>query len=202
MKKIFSTVFIFVIFTCSIFAQDLEFGLKGGVNVSSLNNEGSELDSYKPKPGLLIGVFGTFGTTKNSALKTELLYSMEGANHKDSDTFVRLHRLAIPILFNYKLTESVRLEAGPELKYQIGFDSDFLGGQDNLEGTFHDVDYGLSVGFEIKPISKIGISVRNYFGLKYHGNSIFSDENGNVTAQIRSDRTNVLSVALNYYLKN
>lgn len=202
MKRLFSTSLIFVIFTCSILAQDLEFGLKSGLNVSSLNNEGSELDSYKSKLGLLIGAFGTFETTKNSALKTELLYSMEGANHKDSDTFIRLHRLAIPILFHYKLTESIRLEAGPEFKYQVGFDSDFLGGPDNLEATFHDVDYGVSVGFEFKPISKIGISVRNYFGLKYHGDSIFSDENGNITAQIRSDRTNVFSVAVNYYLKN
>ncbi len=202
MKKLFSTAFIFVICTCPILAQDFQFGVKTGLNISTLDNEGSEIDTYKPQLGLMLGTFGALGISEKSSLKAELIFSMEGANYKSSNTYVRLNRLSLPLLYNYKLSPLISVEAGPELKYQIGFDSNFPSSQGNLKGLYENLDHGISIGVEISPISKFRLSLRNYFGMKYHSNYILTDENGNITERIKSDRSNVLTLAVNYYLKD
>ena len=79
MKKI--TIFVaslFLLFTAK--AQDVHFGVKGGVNVSQLHfNDNTTSGS---KVGIHFGVLAHIHTSsKTWAIQPELLYSMEGAKN-------------------------------------------------------------------------------------------------------------------------
>ncbi len=181
-------------------AQDLQFGIKGGINFSSLDNEGSSLDHYQSKLGFNSGLFAMIGITKKYSLKTELYYSMEGADYQDSDLYIRLNRLSLPVLINYKLGKAISIEAGPEAKFQVGFKTNLSSFQGNIKSIYENLDYGATVGLTIRPLEKVGLTVRNYFGMKYHSSYNFINESGEITSHIKTDRTNILSVSINYYL--
>ena len=116
MKK--TTIFVaslFLLFTAK--AQDVHFGVKGGVNVSQLHfNDNISSDS---KVGLNLGVLAHIHTySKNWAIQPELFYSMEGAKNVDnSGVTYNLNYLNVPVLLQYMFENGFRLEGGP----QIGF---------------------------------------------------------------------------------
>lgn len=196
MRKIYLTVIILCLSTTVFYGQKIQLGFKAGVNVSSLDNEGSRFDIFESKTGFRVGGHLTLKLKGNLGLRTELLYSRDGAKFEGTDEQLDLNRLSFPILVKYSFAKIVNVELGPEFNFLLSSNPDgqFIGSNETL-------DYGASAGVEVKPIDKLGIGIRNYFGLKYHGETIFTENAADPGQVIETGRNNVFSVTLNYYLK-
>src|SRR5450759_4227685 len=105
---------LFLLFTAK--AQDVHFGVKGGLNISQLHF--SDNTSTNSKAGLHLGVLAHIHLTKTWAIQPEFFYSMEGAkNVGNSGVTYNLNYLNVPVLLQYMFENGFRLEGGP----QIGF---------------------------------------------------------------------------------
>ncbi|MBT1704110.1 porin family protein [Chryseosolibacter indicus] len=177
-------------------AQATKFGIKAGINRSTLDNEGSDFEMFEARTGFRAGVHALFNLKDKWNLRAELLYSNDGANFKDTDLYLKLNQLSLPLLVNYAFTNSVSLELGPEFNYIIHEDSKWFLDEPSLSKKF---DYGVALGIEVKPVSSLGVSLRNYFGFRYHDEFTSRDINNNLTDRLKIARSNVLSLSLNYY---
>src|SRR6476660_6239978 len=112
MKKLFM---IAVCVTASgfLFAQppDVHFGLKGGVNIASLNVENGV--DFNSRASLYIGGLAHIHVSPHFAVQPELYYSGQGG--KDGGETVRLGYLNIPVLLQYMAGNGFRLQTGPQL---------------------------------------------------------------------------------------
>jgi hypothetical protein len=114
-KTIFFSAVLF--FTLNTNAQDVHFGLKAGLNASSLNyNNNSDMQT---KIGFNAGLLAHIHTSnKFWAVQPEIYYSQEGAKSKsNSNVSADLGYLNIPVLVQYMFDNGFRIEAGP----QVGF---------------------------------------------------------------------------------
>ena len=121
MKKI--TLLLVSVFTvCFVNAQDMEnmsFGVKGGLNVSSVTNTDQDGVNSKSLIGFHVGFFSEFMISDNFAIQPELLYSAQGVKlESDGDNGdVKLDYINIPVMAKYYVANTFSLEFGP----QIGF---------------------------------------------------------------------------------
>ena len=151
--------------------------------------------------GINVGGFGKIQMNKKSDIKVEFLYSMEGTNTKTTDIYLRLNRLSIPLLFCYQPIEKISLETGPEFKIQLNGDSNVPAAIAFFESGYTTFDYGFSFGMGFEPFNQFEISIRKYFGLKYHSEIGIFDKMANRIGEYKSGRTNVISISINYYLR-
>ena len=97
-----SAVFTFLIIFSSThrtIAQDWGFGIKGGINFSSLNVDGG--DDPDSKVGVHVGVFGntSINADGNLFVQPELLFSLQGA--EDNNTTC----INLPVVIKYYIVE-------------------------------------------------------------------------------------------------
>ncbi len=131
MKKI--TLLLVTVFTIGfVNAQDKEnmsFGVKGGLNVSSITNADQDGVNSKSLIGFHVGFFGEFMISDKFAIQPELLYSAQGVKLDfDGDNGdLKLDYINIPVMAKYYVADAFSLELGP----QIGF---LVSAKENLEG--------------------------------------------------------------------
>lgn len=107
------------------------FGLKAGLNISSISDDGYE-DS-KSKAGFYGGVFMNAPLSEQFSIQPEVLYSQLGSkvtsrytgtvagNTIDyrQDAKLNLDYITVPIMFQFKATPQFYLEAGPEFGFLV-----------------------------------------------------------------------------------
>ena len=112
------------------FAQ--QFGVKAGMNVSSLSKDATMSDA-KSKIGFNAGVFMNAPLAENFSIQPELLYSQMGNKATTTSTATiggstittkttgstDLDYITLPVMFQYKATPSFYLEAGPEFGLMV-----------------------------------------------------------------------------------
>ena len=170
MKKLFLGAAIAM--SSLTFAQ--QFGLKGGMNVSSISADG--WDDSKAKIGFYGGLFMNAPLAENFSIQPEVLYNNLGsktettvAGTKYSST-LNLDYIAVPVMFQYNATPQFYLEAGPEFGFLVNSSAKTTAGN-NSNTTNIDTDYfnkfnmgiGLGAGFNIT--NKLGINARYVAGL-------------------------------------
>ena len=116
-KTIIFAAAIFLLTSTSVQAQKVHFGVKAGMNASSLNYTGN--NDMQTKIGFNAGVLAHIHSHNAQwAVQPELYYSSEGAKSKsNSDASLNLGYLNVPVLLQYMFDNGFRIEAGP----QIGF---------------------------------------------------------------------------------
>jgi outer membrane immunogenic protein len=158
------------------FAQ--QFGIKGGMNVSSLSND-SSLSDQKSKIGFNAGVFADVPLSDKFTLQPELLYTQYGAkanfylNNQKYSTSRHLDYIALPVMFQYNATPNFYLEAGPEFALNVNTKDKVKNettGQTLAESdTYRDsinkfnLGIGLGAGYYFTP--NVGITARYVAGL-------------------------------------
>jgi hypothetical protein len=189
-KTAIFTASLFLLFTAK--AQQADFGLKGGVNISNFHfNNNTTTDS---KVGLNIGVLAHIHASKTWALQPELLYSLEGAQQKipgNSKITYNLNYLNVPILLQYLFSNGFRLEGGP----QIGFLLDAKTKTDNVtlnNNSFKSTAFSIPLGIGYLTSSGVGLDARYVFGL-----SNINDSKNGPTIQ-----SNVFQLGLFYQLSD
>lgn len=169
MKKTILLALLAVGFSSLIFAQSVEKGIKGGLNLASLSiNDNNDKNL---KAGLHIGFFAKFPVTSALAIQPELLYSAKGikinyddSNIADGESKVNLNYIDVPLKLVFDLSEDFSFHLGPYFSYLLNanvktdaevlefFDID--SDEDINRDRFNTFDYGLIGGieFDLKPV--------------------------------------------------
>ncbi|MFT6184548.1 MAG: opacity protein-like surface antigen [Flavobacteriales bacterium] len=120
-------------------AQGITFGALGGLNYSiisvNVDPEPAGFESDNPNGlGFFLGGYGDYELRAGIKLRAELQLTFRGVSQKTEDTFEffgttsttetdfksRDTYLAIPILIDYEVNESLSLQAGPSLGFLLG----------------------------------------------------------------------------------
>ena len=117
------------LFTLPVFSQS-GFGVKAGANFSQLKFS-NKAYTTSTIVGIHAGLFYKIGFSKKAAVQPEIYYSSEGNKWKASSTTGEISesQVRIPLLFQYYITESVYVEAGPQYSLLISIKQSRNGGE-------------------------------------------------------------------------
>tara|TARA_R110002049_G_scaffold28772_5_gene98154 strand:- start:3216 stop:3752 length:537 start_codon:yes stop_codon:yes gene_type:complete len=167
---------IAMLFSVTLFAQELDLGIKAGANFANI----SDASGLSNKTGFQAGAFVGLKLSDKIGIQADLLYSQQGAEF-DGGEF-DLTYVNVPVVLKYYLVQGLNLQAGP----QFGFVVD-----DNVKEVFNgiaeaessDVSGLVGAGYDF-PFG-IRVDARYNFGLK----DIFTEGKGKNT---------VVSLAIGY----
>jgi hypothetical protein len=159
------TVLLIIVFSAAAFfanAQyaDTHFGIKAGVNVSSLDvKDGVDFDS---KVGLHIGALAHIHLSPHFGIQPEVFYSEQGG--EDGDEKWKINYVDVPVLFQYMAGNGFRVQTGP----QVGIKTSSKIKNGNVEVKNNDVntlDFSWPVGISYITASGLGIDARYNIGI-------------------------------------
>ncbi len=146
MKKIVLLSFVFLtISSFSLKAQDAKYGLRIGVNLSSISSSDlpDNIENIDDgRFGLVVGFLAEYGLTQKWKIQPEIQYSAQGNKEKS----LRTNYLQAPIILKYSLTNAINLQAGPQIGIKIWEWEDKLNEFDNSTFDFSGV---VGVGAEV-----------------------------------------------------
>ena len=97
-------------------AQDVKLGAKIGMNVSSVNEKGS--NSLDSKTGWVLGATAEVSLTEKFSLQPELLFSQQGGRSEGNFT-LDLNYITLPVMAKYYIAKGFSLEAGPQFSFLV-----------------------------------------------------------------------------------
>ncbi len=151
MKTKFLSIIIALLISSSLFSQGLTFGIKAGANLGKISGQ-SFKDEYNL--GYHAGAFVTIGG-KKWAIQPEVLFNQ--VNTDTATSFneitgfknvnkIQLHYLSIPILVNYKLSNLLALQFGPQFGILIDKNQSLV---QNGKDAFKSGDFSLAGGLQL-----------------------------------------------------
>jgi opacity protein-like surface antigen len=184
MKKVILISFAIFSFSC-VSAQNVNFGLKAGVNFASIN--GDETDDLDSKTSFHLGAVAEIELSEKLYFGPEILYSSQGAKLK-YDGFedkINLNYVQVPLMIRYYITEGFNIEAGPQISFLIDseYEDDEFNETIDLKDDTKDFDYGLNLGLGYKLNNSMFLQGRYNLGL---ANILEDDtfENNNTVIQL------------------
>lgn len=210
MKKI---ILLFTLTSVLSFAQNLKYGIKGGLNVSnqSYNFSGAITPTNNSSLiGFNIGGYTEYKISNRFYIQPELLFSIQGGqfndiiylrlNFNDPGEYVDVKQvnylsyINIPIMAKYFIVKKFNIELGPQFGFLISSRSKTsynspTHSMENLydnKDFFNSIDYGINLGSEYHVSNKISLGLRYYLGIK------------NVGKNTNEIKNNVLSISTSY----
>ncbi|GAB7087354.1 porin family protein [Marinifilum fragile] len=162
MKKFLLLVVVLFAGT-SLFAQDVQFGAKGGLNFA--NWIGDDADGTDMRTDIHLGVFARFAINENIAFQPEMVYSRQGMKvDMGSDVKFKSNYLNIPLLMRAKMADKFHAIFGPQVGIHLNSeadDGDVSVDADNMKG----LDLALALGLEYDIADNVAIGLRYNWGL-------------------------------------
>lgn len=197
MKKLF--LGLAVAASSLTFAQ--QFGVKGGMNVSSINNDG-DLSDNSSKIGFNAGLFYNIPVAANFSIQPEVLYSQYGAKVDRTvlgqriSSATHLDYIVVPVMAQYNVIPNLYLEAGPELGFNVSAkdklknetNNNTIAESDNYTDNINNFNLGVGIGAGYYFTPQFGLTARYVAGVT----DIFKGNNNT------SVRNNVFQVGLAY----
>lgn len=170
MKTKLSLLIAFVIFAQAAMAQ-FNLGIKAGANLTKIEGKTfKEEFSY----GYHVGGFAEIGLGGKLSIQPEVLFNQyqtrvdsnfsnvyKNALNFSDNKDIKLNYLSIPILANYKLGNSLSLQAGPQFGILLNQEKDLL---ENGKEAFDNGEFSLLGGAQLN-ISKFRLTGRYMIGL-------------------------------------
>lgn len=166
MKSYLFTAFALLVFFSTSLAQHINLGIKGGLNVSTI--EGANSSNYEPKIGFNIGLLGHIHVNNQFAMQPEVYYSVQGTQYNIGgiDTHLNLNYVNIPLLFQYMFDNGFRLQAGPQVGILASANSEISNTNTEVKDDYKSTDVSLVVGMSyVKPSTGFGFDIRYNHGL-------------------------------------
>jgi hypothetical protein len=120
----------------------LYVGVKGGVNIASLNVENGV--DYNGRTSFHAGGLAHFHITQNFAIQHELFYSGQGG--KFGSDRLRLGYLNSPLLAQYMTGFGLRFETGPQLGFLLGAKEKNGNAETSIRNQLRPVDFSWVFG--------------------------------------------------------
>jgi len=169
MKKIL--LFVAVIALCSsTFAQDVKFGLKGGLNFANFAGDDPDGDV---KTDIYLGGFLRVKLTETLDFQPELIYSRQGMKVDEDgvDGKWKTNYLNLPLLLRTNLFQSENFHGvfGPQLGFHLGSEVEGSEGDVtqsiDVDDMMGGLDLSLAFGFEYDINDQFSIGLRYNLGL-------------------------------------
>jgi len=142
-------------------SADTHFGLKAGLNVSSLDvKDGVDFDS---KAGFHIGGLAHVHKSTHFGIQPEIVYSEQGG--KDGNDKWKINYVNVPVLFQYMTGGGLRLQTGPQLGFAVSSKIKSGDIEQNISDDVNTVDVSWSLGASYLFPEAIGIDARYNIGL-------------------------------------
>ncbi len=156
----------------------VRFGVKAGMNVSSLSNDGS-LEDQGSKIGFNAGVFANIPVGSMFSVQPEVLYSQYGDKYDTrigNNTYSyanHLDYITVPVMLQYNLIPNLYVEAGPEFGFMVSAknkaknetNNDVISESGNYKDNFSTFNFGIGLGAGYYFTDNIGITARYVAGL-------------------------------------
>lgn len=188
MKKTY-LIALAILASCALNAQSVDFGLKGGLNLSSLSENNSGY-SYQNRLGYHIGGLAQINLTPQVAIQPEVVYSSQGTKYTANGTEhnLALNYLNIPVMLQAKVGRGVYAEVGPQFGFLTSVNDKIGDVETNYFTTqdFKNTDVALGFGLGFQGSSGVGVDARYNLGL--------TDINN--TGRSNNLRNNVLQIGL------
>jgi hypothetical protein len=198
MKKI-TFITLLVLFSISyVNAQDIKYGVKGGLNLSSVstNTQGDT----KSKLGVHLGGVAEISLNDKFSLQPELLFSTQGAKIEfEGDDFIyfdgdketwKLNYINIPVMAKYYVKDNFSLEAGPQIGFLLSakLDYDYVesdnweaeSGKEDIKDQLKGTDFALNFGTGYDLNENMSIGIRYSVGLSNIAKNSFSELKNNI----------------------
>lgn len=172
MRKIVLLIAIIGIGTAS-FAQDIKYGVKGGLNLANFSGDDINGDS---KADIYFGGFMRIDLTESLAFQPELIYSRQGSSNDSEgiDSKFKTNFLNIPLLLRTKMLGSDKLYAiaGPQIGIHLSSELEEDGNSIDFDKGMRDMDFSVALGLQLDLNKQFSIEARYNFGLS----KIFNDD--------------------------
>lgn len=187
MKKISLFVLGIAVTVASLAQSPAQFGLKGGLNVSTIRSadDDDDNDGIDSKIGVHIGALAHIHLSSQFAVQPEILYSREGAEVEDSR--LKLDYINIPVMLQYMFNNGFRIEAGPQLGLLVSSKYKDDDVEVDADDDFKTTNISLGFGVNYLSYSGLGVGARYNLGLS----DISEAGNSNIKA-------NTLQISLFY----
>ncbi len=167
---------------------DMAFGVKGGLNISTITNADVDGVNTKSLVGFHVGFFGEFMISNKFAIQPEVLYSAQGTEleFEGISGDLKLDYITIPVMAKYYVADAFSLELGPQIGFLVSAKAKSGGESEDVKDELKSTDVSLNfgAGYDITPNFMIG--VRYSLGLTRLQDEIFpgEDESKNSVFQI------------------
>jgi hypothetical protein len=141
-------------------AQETRFGVKGGLNISTV---GGDAEGVSSLVGFHVGGFAEIKIIEKLAIQPELLFSTQGAKEKffGESYNTNLNYINVPVLAKYYITDKFTVEAGPQIGFLVSAKSD----DEDVKDLYKSIDAGFNIGAGYNFTENLSVGVRYYFGL-------------------------------------
>jgi len=198
MKKIMFSL-LFILPGC-LFAQ---IGLKAGLNFANVSSASSINSSSRS--GFMVGLFLAPSSKGIISSRTELIYSKQGYDFKNSTKTgsVNLDYILLPQLMGINITKFFQLQLGAQMAFLINAKADSTNNNGGSAGPYSSVmnyynkfDYGYAVGAEIHPAKGLLIGARYNVSL----GKLYKDAMSGQTPSFSSDdaKNNVVQIFIGW----
>lgn len=164
MKKIIFITSLFVASTFAAFSQDLEWGVKAGLNVSQVRSISSEGPVDDRHAGFYAGVLAEYRFSNPFSLQGELLYSKirerTTAVGGDNYYYSTWDYIVLPIMGKLYPFKNLSLELGPQFGYMLSDEIHLYG---DLKRRKFDLSIGAGAAYKIA--GRVEVSFRYNRGL-------------------------------------
>lgn len=165
MKKILLLTTFMILSVTGVQAQDVSFGIKGGVNFSNFSGDDADMLETDGRTGFHLGLIAEIMFTENLGVQPEVLYSSQGAKsdfQMDDEFFgslsideFKLDYISIPVLLKYYFIEGLSLEVGPQFSFvansEVEGSVDGVSSTEDFDDETESFDFGgaLGLGYEL-----------------------------------------------------
>lgn len=184
MKKVILCLVIVSLTTLGASSQ-VNFGLKAGMNISTLRGDG--VGKAKSLIGANVGAFVNIPVSTMFSFQPEVLYSMEGAKEDVLNTKIMLNYVNIPLMLKYTDASGFFGELGPQIGFLTSAKSKINGNTADIKDLFKSTNFSLGIGAGFNFTSSVGVGLRYNLGLS----NISEDTNDDV-------KTGNFSIGIHY----
>lgn len=159
--------------------KHVNVGIKAGLNLYNVNNDNGV--KYDAKAGINLGLLGHIHLSQQWAFQPELVYSDQGAKHivEGVPSRLKLGYINVPLLVQYMFENGFRLQAGPQVGFNINAKSEANKITTDQKRFYKSVDFGLGAGVGYVDVkSGFGVDIRYNLGLSdINKNNTFKSTN-------------------------
>jgi hypothetical protein len=156
MKRIgISLIITMGLFSGIVNAQSVNYGIKGGLNLSNLYIKAENIDDENPRIGMHLGLFSQIMFADAIGIQPEILFSHKGSEASytgliDQTVKFNLNYIDIPVLLVVRPIEVLEIHAGPYLGILVNSKVKYSGlieGEDEIDRDhLKTFDYGFAGG--------------------------------------------------------
>ena len=166
MKRILSVALAAMLLTTTATAQNVNIGVKAGLNLYNVNNDNNV--EYDTKTGFHLGLLGHIHLAPQLAFQPEVVFSTQGAKYSvgNSETKLNLSYVNVPLMVQYMFDNGFRLQAGPQVGFLVAAKSETNNVEIDVKDNFETVDFAIGAGLGyVHPASGFGVDARYNLGL-------------------------------------